>query len=144
EVTETPGQGGDHPGPLLVVGLGDRLLDVGFAHRNGRTSIFRLQAFDASVASLSATSRSGASRIQKPARCSFDSTKGPSVITGSSPRLSMTGAASVDPRPPAKTQEPSLWRRSLNASMAASSSGVARPAVSSITEIRYCISAHLL
>ena len=43
EVTETPGQGGDHPGPLLVVGLGDRLPDVDHAHRNGRTSIFRLQ-----------------------------------------------------------------------------------------------------
>ena len=28
EVTETPGQGGDHPRPLLVVGLGDRLPDV--------------------------------------------------------------------------------------------------------------------
>src|ERR1022692_1813880 len=35
-------------------------------------------------------------------------------------------------------------RRSLNASMAAISSGVARPAVSSITETRYCISDHLL
>src|SRR5512144_1797433 len=34
--------------------------------------------------------------------------------------------------------------RSLNASMAAISSGVARPAVSSITETRYCISDHLL
>ena len=28
EVTEPPGQGGDHPRPLLVVGLGDRLPDV--------------------------------------------------------------------------------------------------------------------
>src|SRR5215471_19680277 len=34
--------------------------------------------------------------------------------------------------------------RSLNASIAACSSGVARPAVSSITETRYCISDHLL
>src|SRR6516225_6846737 len=33
EVTETPGQDGDHPRPLLVVGLGDRLADVGHAHR---------------------------------------------------------------------------------------------------------------
>jgi hypothetical protein len=32
--------------------------------------------------------------IQKPARYSFDSTKGPSVNTASSPRLSMTVAAS--------------------------------------------------
>src|SRR5207253_7755525 len=37
EVTETPGQGGDHPGPLLVVGPGDRLPDVAHTHRNGRT-----------------------------------------------------------------------------------------------------------
>jgi hypothetical protein len=28
EVTEAPGQGGDHPGRLLVVGLGDRLADA--------------------------------------------------------------------------------------------------------------------
>ena len=28
EVTEPPGQGRDHPRPLLVVGLGDRLPDV--------------------------------------------------------------------------------------------------------------------
>src|SRR5580700_11456065 len=34
--------------------------------------------------------------------------------------------------------------RSLNTSMAAISSGVARPVVSSITETRYCISDHLL
>src|SRR5262249_60440489 len=70
EVTETPGQGGDRPRPLLVVGLGDRLPDVDDAHsrRNGRTSTFRLQCFDPSAASLSATSRSGASMIQKPPR----------------------------------------------------------------------------
>ena len=35
EVTETPGQGGDHPRPLLVVGLGDRLPDVDHAHSPG-------------------------------------------------------------------------------------------------------------
>src|SRR5262244_1472134 len=104
EVTETPGQGGDHPGPLLVVRLGDPLPDVGHAHRNGRTSIFRLQAFDPSAASLSATSRSGASMIQKPARYSFDSRKGPSVNIASSPRLSMTVAELGAARPPAKTQ----------------------------------------
>ena len=51
----------------------DRLPDVDAAYRNGRTSIFRLQALDPSVASLSTTSRSGASMIQKPARYSFDS-----------------------------------------------------------------------
>src|SRR5215831_10684601 len=79
QITETPGQGRDHPRPLLVVGPGDRHLDV--AHRNGRTSIFRSQTFDASVASLSATSRSGASHTQTPARYSFDSTKGPSLNT---------------------------------------------------------------
>src|SRR6266536_1117556 len=104
EVTETPGQGGDHRRPLLVVGLGDRLPHVDPVHRNGRTSTFRLQAFDPSAASLSATSRSGASMIQKPARYSFDSRKGPSVNIASSPRLSMTVAELGDARPPAKTQ----------------------------------------
>src|SRR4029450_9274814 len=79
EVTETPGQAGDHPCPLLVVGLGDRLPDVDHAHRNGRPSTFRLQALDPSAASLSATSRSGACMIQKPAMYSLDSRKGPSV-----------------------------------------------------------------
>src|SRR5260370_26494653 len=86
EITETPGQDGDHPRPLLMVGLGDRRPDVDHAHRNGRTSIFRLQAFGPSAASLSATSRAAASMIQKPARYSFDSRhgsfdsrKGPSV-----------------------------------------------------------------
>src|SRR6185295_11647436 len=102
EVTETPGQGGDHPRPLRVVGPGDRLLDV--VHWNGRTSILRSQTFDASVASLSATSRSGTSHTQTPARYSFDSTKGPSLNTACSPRLSTTVAASVSPSPPAKTQ----------------------------------------
>ena len=71
---------------------------------NGRTSTFRLQAFDPSVASLSATSRSAASMIQKPARYSFDSTKGPSVNIGSPPRLSMTVAELGPSSPPANTQ----------------------------------------
>src|SRR6202044_446706 len=111
EVTETPGQGGDHPRPLLVMGPGDRFPDVDLAHslRNGRTSTFRLQAFDPSAASLSATSRSGASMIHRPARCSFDSRKGPSVNTAAGPRLSMTVAELGDSRPPAKTQCPSAW-----------------------------------
>jgi hypothetical protein len=91
-----PGQGGDHPGPLLVVGTGDRLPDVDPAHSNGRTSTFRLQAFDPAAASLSATSRSGASMVQNPARYSFDSRKGPSVNSAPSPRLSMTVAGSGD------------------------------------------------
>src|SRR5260370_7876709 len=56
----------------------------------------------------------------------------------------MTVAEAGDPRPPAKTQGPSAWSRSLNTSIAAISSGVAKPAVSSITETRYCISHHLL
>src|SRR4030095_11023190 len=144
EVTETPGQGGDHPRPLLVVGLGDRLPDVDHAHRNGRTSTFRLQAFAPSAASLSATSRSAASIIQKPARYSFVSRKGPSVNNASPPRLSMTVAELGDASPPAKTQWPSASSRSLNALMAAISDGVAEPVLSSITETRYCISDHLL
>src|SRR6266542_895005 len=146
EVTEMPGQGGDHPRPLLVVGLGDRLPDVDHADlpRNGRTSTFRLQCFDPSAASLSATSRSGASMIQKPARYSFDSRKGPSVNNASPPRLSMTVAVLGELSPPAKTQWPSASSRSLNALMAAISVGVAEPVLSSITETRYCISGHLL
>src|SRR5271165_3248845 len=144
EVTETPGQSGDHPRPLLVVDLGDRLSDVGHAHRNGRTSTFRLQCFDPSAASLSATSRSAASMTQKPAMYSFDSRNGPSVNIGSAPRLSMTVAELGAARPAAKTQWPSASSRSLNASMAAISSGVAEPVLSSITETRYCISDHLL
>src|SRR5580693_8866862 len=108
-------------------------------HRTGRTSTLALQALDPWAASLSATSRSGASMIQKPAICSFDSRKGPSVNIASSPRLSMTVAVLGAARPPAKTQWPSAWSRSLNTSMAAISSGVARPVLSSITPTRYCI-----
>src|SRR4029434_1736488 len=106
EVTETPGQGGDHPRPFLVVGLGDHLPDVDHAHspRNGRTSTFRLQCFEPSAPSLSATSRSGASMIQKPAMYSFGSRKAPSVNNASPPRLSMTVAVLGDASPPAKTQ----------------------------------------
>src|SRR5579863_9925119 len=111
---------------------------------NGRSSSFRLQAFDPSAASFSATSRLGASMIQKPARNSFDSRKGPSVKTGSSPRPSMRVAVLGAARPLAYTQEPWAWRRSLNASMAASSPGVANSVPSAITETRYCISGHLL
>src|SRR6476659_4937186 len=87
--------------------------------KSGRTSTFRLQALDPSAASLSATSRSAASMIQKPAMCSFDSRNGPSVKTASPARLSMTVAVFGDPRPPAKTQLPSAWSRSLNTSIAA-------------------------
>src|SRR5262249_47451776 len=107
EVAEASGQGGDHPRPLLVVDPGDRRLDIAHGPRNGRTSIRRLQASDPSAASLSATSRSGASMIQKPARYSFDSMKGPSVTICSEPRLSITVAVSGTPSPPAKTHCPS-------------------------------------
>src|SRR5690606_7654619 len=112
EVTETPGQGGDHPGPILAVSLGDRLLDDGFVtcdrgrprlavaaqlgHDSsiawkdssvwkGRTSTLPRQAFEPPAAGRSATSRSGASMIQKPPRYSLDSRYGPSVKTGWSP-----------------------------------------------------------
>src|SRR4029079_15465123 len=103
EVTEAPGEGGDDPCPLLVVDAGDRRADVLGAHRNGRTSILRLQAFEPPAASFSATSRWGASRIQNPARCSLVSTKGPSVNTASPCRPSTTVALVGAPRPPAKT-----------------------------------------
>src|SRR4029453_3257079 len=144
EVTETPGQGSDHPRPLLVLSLGDRLPDDDHTHRNGRTSTFRLQAFDPSAASLSATSRSAASMIQKPTRYSFDSTNGPSLNSASSPRLSRRGAVPGEPRPAANTQCPAALIRSLNASMAAISSWVARSDESLITETRYCTADHLL
>ena len=61
------------------------------------------------------------------------------MTIASPPRLSMTVAVSGEARPPAKTQWPSAWSRSLNTSIAASSSGAAGPASSWITEIRYCI-----
>src|SRR5262249_24687183 len=104
EVTEKPGQGGDPPRPFPVGGPGERPHGVDLAHWNGRTSTFRLQAFDPLAASLSTTSRSAASMIQKPARYSFDSRKGPSVNIVSPLRLSMTVAVLGDARPPAKTQ----------------------------------------
>src|SRR5580692_8808270 len=144
EITETPGQGCDYPCPFLVMSPGDRLLDVDHAHRIGRTSSFRLQAFDPSAASLSITSRSGASMIQKPTRYSFDSRNGPSVNIASSPRLSMTVAELGAARPAPKTQCPAASSRSLNTSMAAISAGVARSVVLLITETRYCIADHLL
>src|SRR6266516_912908 len=81
--------------------------------------------------------------LNRRSRYSFDSRKGPSVNIASSPRLSMTVAELGAARPPAKTHWPSALSWSLNALMAAISSGVARPAVSSITETRYCISDHL-
>ena len=62
------------------------------------------QAFDPSAASRSATSRSGASMTQKPARYSLDSRYGPSVITGRSPGRRRRWPWSGAPRPSAKTQ----------------------------------------
>src|SRR5262249_17079181 len=76
---------------------------------------------------------------QNPARNSFDSTNGPSVKIASPPRLSITVAESGVPRPPANTQCPSATSLLLNTSIAASSSSVARPASSQITETRHCI-----
>src|SRR5690606_34899193 len=71
KVAQAPGQGRDHPGPLLAVDPGDHL--VGVSHRNGRSSTRRLQAFEPRAASRSAASRWGASMIQKPPTYSFDS-----------------------------------------------------------------------
>ena len=73
QVAEAPRQRCHHPGPLLAVDPGDRLGDDGHRLPKGRTSTLPRQAFDPSAASLSATSRSGASMIQKPPRYSFDS-----------------------------------------------------------------------
>jgi acyl-CoA synthetase (AMP-forming)/AMP-acid ligase II len=58
------------------------------------------------AASASAMLKSAASMIQKPARCSFDSTNSPSVTTRCPPRLSTTVAVSSAARPPANTQCP--------------------------------------
>ncbi len=118
EVIEALGQGGEHSRPLFTVSMRDRSAEVDHpgSARNGRTSTFRLQCFDPSSASSSTRSRSGASIIQKPARYSFDSRNGPSLNTASSPRLSNHGGRIGDLRPPAKTQWPSAWSQSLNAS----------------------------
>src|SRR5262249_40892445 len=141
-VAVAPGQGGDDPRPLFVVGAGNRPRNV--RHRNGRTSTLRLHAFDPAAASFSATSRSDASTIQKPATCSFDSTKGPSVNTACPFLLSIVVAVSGDPRPPAKTQWPSARSPSLNRSIAAISPSVASSELLLITEKRHCIASHLL
>src|SRR6185369_6145310 len=138
EVPEAAGQCRDHPGPLFAVDPGDHLADVGHSPRTGRTSTLRLQAFDPAAASRSATSRWGASMIQNPAMCSFDSRYGPSVNTGSPPLASTTVAVLGDARPPANTQWPSVWSRSLKTSIADCSSSVARSFESKSTESRYC------
>ena len=121
EVTEAPGQGGDHPGPLLVVGPGDRLADVDPVHRNGRTSTLRLHCFDPSAASLSATSRSGASTIRS-RRGTPWTPEGPvgdhrlpTPVVDDGGRVGRGEAAGED-------QWPSAWSRSLNTSIAAISS----------------------
>src|SRR5262249_1093558 len=138
EVPEAPGQGRDHPGPLLAVGPGDHLADVRHPPSNGRSSTLRLQCFEPRAASRSATSRWGASMIQKPAMCSLDSRYGPSVNTASPSLPSTTVAVLGDARPPAKTQWPAAWSCSLKTSIAAISSAVARSVVSARTESRYC------
>src|SRR5580693_9884293 len=83
---------------------GERPWHLAPGHANGRTSTLRLQAFDPSAASLSATSRPAASIIHRPPRYSFDSANGPSVNSASPPRLSITVAAPGAARPPEKTQ----------------------------------------
>src|SRR5262249_38056657 len=130
EVAEPPGQGGNHARPLLVVGAGDRLTD--FDHRNGRTSTFRLQAFDPSAASRSGGSRSPAAGAQRRGGCSSPGGRGPAVTPAAPFRLWMTVAVSGPPRPPAKTQWPSARSPSLNTSMAAISSGGASSVESAI------------
>src|SRR5690606_31276133 len=142
EVAVPPRERGDHPRPLLAVGPGEGRRDLVAGrsrHRNGRTSILRWHAFDASRASRSATSRSGASRIQKPTTNSLVSTKGPSATSPASSRLSIVVATAGPPSPPANTQCPSARSWSLDASMAAISASVARSVPSSITERRYCM-----
>ena len=58
---------------------------VGHPDWKGRTSTRPSHAADASIASFSAASRSGASRIQNPPIHSFASANGPSVMIGSCP-----------------------------------------------------------
>ncbi|MER7894504.1 hypothetical protein ABTX15_32415 [Micromonospora sp. NPDC094482] len=64
---------------------------------------------------------------------------GPPVNTASPSRLSTTVAGMGDARPPPKIQWPSDWSCSLKASIEACSSAVAKPAVSSSTDIRCCL-----
>ena len=82
-VSHQAGESGDHPGPLVAVGPGDRLVD-GVGHGSssalkdssvwkGRTSTLPRHALEPSAARRSATSRSGASMTQKPPRCSLAS-----------------------------------------------------------------------
>jgi hypothetical protein len=81
--------------------------------------------------------------IHKPARCSFDSRKGPSVRIASSPRFVDDGGRvgrrqATGEDPVTLGLEPVVERADGSCS-----DGVARPAESSITETRYCISDHL-
>ena len=72
----------------------------------GRTSTRPSHAADASIASFSAASRSGASRTQKPPIHSFASAYGPSVMIGSGPVASTVVVVSIGSRPPPNTQMP--------------------------------------
>ena len=77
KVTEAPGQGGDYPRPLLLVGPGERLPDADRAHRNDRTSTFRLQAFDPPAASWSLSTSTAAisSGVARPAQSKITETR---------------------------------------------------------------------
>ncbi len=78
KVTETPGQGGDHPGPLLVMGKGDRLPHIrhtpstsGGGGSSSKTCCGARQAAAILPAQYSAASRVGTSTTAKPPRCSL-------------------------------------------------------------------------
>src|SRR5262249_35297317 len=102
EVPEAPGQGRDHPGPLLAVGPRAPPAAVRNPPSSGRSSPLRLQCFEPRAASRSATSRWGASIIQKPAIRPLGSRSGPSVNTAPPSLPSTTVAVLGDARPPAK------------------------------------------
>src|SRR5205085_7546490 len=100
--------------------LAEDPLDVGAVHlghqppmsadvppsANGRTSTRPWQAWDASAAQRSASSRSADSMIQKPPTDSFASANGPSVTMLSPSMLFTTVAVVGGCRPPPKTKAP--------------------------------------
>ena len=112
----------------------------------GRTSTRPSHAADASIASFSAASRSGASRIQNPPIHSFASAYGPSVMIGSGPVASTVVVVSIGSRPPPNTQMPAsvtFWLKAstwVNMRCTSSPVGISSP-TSWCTLNMYCVMA---
>ena len=101
EVTEPPSQVGNHPCPLFVVRLRDRVLDVDLVHspRNGRTSTFRLHAFSPFGGELERHVEVGGFDDPEPGDPFLRLHVGPVRDQHLVARWSMTVAVSGDPRP---------------------------------------------